>query len=309
MTDAERRAFLALVRVILGDEHARRDLDPAHLPLDVVRRHLLAPIAHTVGVAAFARDHIASSLLAERRAVLLGEITDALAGEGIGVILLKGVAYAGTIYADPAERPMSDIDLLVPADSFDRASAVVRRLGYWHAGGAHQLAPTHHAVTYKRRDSALDLHRHLVHGGRTQIDMSAVWRDAIPSHVPGARRPMPAHEYLLHVAHIARHELIVPVINFVDAVRLRTDDGVTLAHAWRLVRACEGVDSMTRQLLGDESTSRAWEPAIDEVIAGHSPRAIQIARKILYMDQKRDVLALGWSAFQGFLLRRGVRVR
>lgn len=46
-----------------------------------------------------------------------GELFDRLAARGIPVIVLKGVAFGETIYADPAYKKMNDLDLLFrPAD-------------------------------------------------------------------------------------------------------------------------------------------------------------------------------------------------
>src|SRR5829696_3468921 len=99
MTEAERRALRALVATLLGNP---TPFTPSDLPLALVRRHMLAPLAYKAGVAELRNDHIASSLQAERRAVVLAEAIGALAAASVPVILLKGIAYAGTIYPDPA---------------------------------------------------------------------------------------------------------------------------------------------------------------------------------------------------------------
>ena len=297
LTESERRALRGLAATLLGAPTA---FDAHALPLSLVRRHLIAPLAYAVGVAAFRTDHIASSLQAERRAAVATEALTALAAAGVPVILLKGIAYAGTLYPDPALRPMSDIDLLVRATDFITATRTLQRLGYWHTGGAAQLTVTRHALTLKRRDGSLDLHRHILHAGRSRIDLHAIWRDARPSHLPGALRPSPLHEYLLHVAHIGRHEGAVPLVNYIDASRLRAlispAEGDHLAAAWSIsrsstavARAIEELRATTTPLSGPPLSF----PSTDEIFAlSPVPRWLQLIRKVRMVDDWRGLAGL-----------------
>ena len=282
------------------------------LSLQRVRRHLLAPLAYRAGVEALRKDFVTAALQAERREVLLAEALEVLGP--IEAILLKGIAYVGAIYPEPAERPMTDIDLLVREAQFDDAARALRRAGYWHDGKLNQRSAANHAVTFRRQESAIDLHRGLVQRGRMGIDLDAVWRDAVPAR-HGAFRPAPAHEYLLHIAHMARHQLSVPLIAYVDAVRLRRAiDGVStsrvsasglsrataadladLALQWRLRRALALVENRVAAL-SDPSPNRPqpWSPFPDrrELYAGElPPRWLQVARKLAIHDGPRDYVA------------------
>lgn len=288
MTEAERRAMRGLVATLLG---AEQPYVAADLPLDLVRRHMLAPLAHTAGVPGLRNDYITSSLQAERRAAVLGEAVDVLAAAGVPVILLKGIAYAGTVYPDPAHRPMSDIDLLVRPSDIALAERTLARLGYWRAGGAAQESVTRHAITLKRRDGSIDLHRHILHAGRSRIDLAAIWRAARPAHVAGALRPAPEHEYLLHIAHIGRHEGMVPLINYVDSVRLRatmsprTSD--PLAQEWRVARASSEVSRALRALRLEPSASSellAFPTPLDLLEYRMPARWLQLIRKLTLVD-------------------------
>jgi hypothetical protein len=291
MEPAARRAFVALVQRLLG-ERAQPDLEA--LPVEAVRRHMLAPLAFVEGAAQFRSDHLAAGLQAELRHKTLIEAVDALTAARVKVILLKGIAYAGTIYPDPAMRPMSDIDLLVAFDDVDRATHVLQRLGYWHVGGAHQWSARHHALTFKRRGGSIDLHRHLVHAGRSRIDLRAVWTDAVPSHVPGALRPSTAHERLLHVAHMGRHEMMVPLINYVDLSRLAPDPaGEKHAETWGLGRSLHAATTCLEMLRGHAAASDWWIPPLGDLLDGtEPPRWLQILRKIHYVDGARGLYSL-----------------
>src|SRR4051812_15077961 len=53
-----------------------------------------------------------------------------LAERAIPIVPIKGLALAHWIYADVADRPMVDADLLVPRFLFDEAASVVRDNGW-----------------------------------------------------------------------------------------------------------------------------------------------------------------------------------
>jgi hypothetical protein len=338
VTDAERRSLRALVAQLVraassgvvsatigsgvsgvvsatispGNERSFRDV-PAEVsaPLAaMVRRHLLGPLAHRAGWPGFRGDHAAATIQADRRREILCEAVGALRDDGIAVMLLKGIAYAGTLYPDAALRPMSDIDVLVPAARYRDAIVVLGRLGYWHAGTPDQLSGPNHGYTLKRKDGSIDVHRHISHAGRTSIDLDAMWRDARPTSIAAAARAAPAHEYLIHVAHMARHELAVPAINLVDAALLReaahrgsTCDLERLANRWRVGRGHRAVLGLLRELgSGTASSNAPILPDVDEILAGGRPgRVLQVARKVALTDDLRGLAALVSATVRGRL--------
>ena len=60
----------------------------------------------------------------------LHDLIEALRAQGIRVAVMKGGALAELIYVDHGTRPMSDLDLLVPADRAGDAWSVVQSMGY-----------------------------------------------------------------------------------------------------------------------------------------------------------------------------------
>lgn len=291
--DPADRALVALVAAILTGRPA--PADPA-LDLANVRRHLLAPLAHRAGIAALRGEYIAAALHAERRDQLLTEALTALAG--VPVMRLKGIAYIEHLYDDPALRPMTDLDLMVPAAAFADARARLERLGYRDDRKRNQRSPVNHAVTLRRRESAIDLHRSMVQVGRMAIDLPAVWREAIPAGA-GTVRPAPAHEYLIHLAHMARHEFTVALVSFVDADRLlaRAGDVEALASAWHLSRAHAILARYLQALrAGAELHPRPF-PSTAELLRLTPPaRPLQVLRKLAIHDSVRDLPGLAWGA-------------
>jgi hypothetical protein len=60
----------------------------------------------------------------------LGKAIEILSEAGIPALALKGVVLAYTAYPDPSLRPMSDVDLLVPTGTREKAVQVLQALGF-----------------------------------------------------------------------------------------------------------------------------------------------------------------------------------
>lgn len=317
LTPPQHQALLRLARCLRDQTPARLPAAAADaLPDALVRRHFLAPLAYRAGAQRFRDDFIASALLAELRERTSREVVAALTADGIPVILLKGISYARLVYADPAERPMSDVDLLVPPDMHEAAARVLRRLGYWVAGSHRQRSPLHHAVAFKRKGASIDLHRSMVQPLRSRIDLAGLWRRAVPATETDGKalRLDPVDEAVIHLGHIARHELLVPAINYVDAARLmrrvpRAPD-VVLARAreFRLGRGVRAALAMTHALTRggpDDVPPPAPMPSVAEVLA-YRPvwRPIQFLRKALLVEGPAELVGLAVVGTYGHLAHR-----
>lgn len=68
------------------------------------------------------------------------EVVAALETSQIQVVAVKGLVTASTLYDDPAERPMSDIDLRIRPQHIARATALGRQAG-WHVAHTSQIYP------------------------------------------------------------------------------------------------------------------------------------------------------------------------
>lgn len=73
------------------------------------------------------RDAMTWCLKVERK---LFALADAFDTEGIGFAVLKGTSVAHTMYADPSLRSFADVDLLVSTADYERACALLGRLGH-----------------------------------------------------------------------------------------------------------------------------------------------------------------------------------
>ena len=271
----------------------------------LVRLHKLAPFAYWLGYKEFHDDFVTAALYAEMRDQLLQEAIEALRSKGIGVVLLKGVSYIGSIYADPALRPMTDIDLLVPRQRYSAALEAIVTLGY-KARKGHNRGARHHAITLSRQESTIDLHRSITQPWRNELNIDAMWSRAILAQErhDGALRLDPVDEALIHLAHMIRHEFRVPLITYIDSARLleRLDEEQLAslqktAERSRLRRAmktalmitaafCEGKDlpcTMFNRLMPTFAELAEYERV---------PRALQILRKLVLLEGPREVLGL-----------------
>ena len=82
-------------------------------------------------------------------AIRLRALDEALAGfsdAGLRVVVLKGPVLADLVYRDPGLRPMSDLDLLVPAEDLVRAQRLLGAMGFRAPvpPSTHRLRRKHH---------------------------------------------------------------------------------------------------------------------------------------------------------------------
>jgi hypothetical protein len=67
------------------------------------------------------------ALVVERKLLTLGK---SFGEASVDVVALKGPTMAHTIYPDPSWRPFGDLDLLVRTEDWQRATALLRRMGF-----------------------------------------------------------------------------------------------------------------------------------------------------------------------------------
>jgi Uncharacterised nucleotidyltransferase len=137
-------------------------------------------------------------------------------------ILLKGTALVETVYADPAEREMLDIDVLVPEDQIDEATAALAKLGHLprvdpevatHSETDHSAAaaakPLHGApLVGPEQLAAIELHRHIaLSDEESSFDLAGLWQRARVVPKTGHGVPSP-EDLLIHVCfHFTRNRL------------------------------------------------------------------------------------------------------
>jgi hypothetical protein len=124
----------------------------------------------------------------------LEEIGAVALREGLDLCLLKGAAFATTLYRDPGLRPMADIDLLSSPATVERWSQALEGLGYF------LVDVSDHASCYRSRSTGVlvELHRALTSAsGFLGLETPPLLERSRP--VEGRLRTLSWEDHLLHL--------------------------------------------------------------------------------------------------------------
>jgi hypothetical protein len=217
--------------------------------LTLARRHQLTPLLWSAlgdrllpGEAlavALKRDFYRSVARRERLLAMAGPLLDVLASERVPVIALKGVVLGPRYYADPADRPMRDVDLLVRREDVETVLRVAGDLGLRRYDDRHSLSfdlrfDSAVVLTPTPRDDSrpsIDLHWALFDDGLFARDRTArladVWARAEAVDVAGRPVLTPgAEDTLLHLAaHLALHHAFGGLLWYCDLALLLRRSG------------------------------------------------------------------------------------
>jgi hypothetical protein len=199
------------------------------------------------------------------------EVIEALRGEGIRSILLKGPVMARWLYDDEGERSYVDCDLLVAPADMTEAERVLASLGFAREGieSVSHDWPKHAIALRRRRDRvAIDLHRTFVGAAVSDRDL---W-EVLSSHTEEITVAGVAVEVLrpegraltlaLHAAKDGGREEKVrrdlargvgmPESLWIEAAELARELDALPAFAWGLRRIPQGADLAERLQLPTE---------------------------------------------------------
>jgi hypothetical protein len=184
------------------------------------------------------------AVILEREFVTLAP---AFAAAGIEMILLKGPAFAHSIYPDPSWRPFADLDLLVSTTDWRRACSLLRDLGW--ARGLPEPRPGFDerfgkaAVHRNELGIELDLHRTLVLGPfGLWMRPGELFERTTKFNLGGidVRRLDDTHQLVHASAHAAlgtASPLMMPqrdVAQMITLPTIRWDEVRAIAERWRL---------------------------------------------------------------------------
>ena len=139
----------------------------------------------------------------------------------IEVILLKGVALAGTIYPDIALRPMYDIDILIHKQDFSLVEDKLKELGYINSSA--------YPEDFHKDNMMVDVHWDLMNITRVKsrmqsyrINMDEIWKNSriIASNGQKSRILSPEHFLMDLCLHLVLHHGLSGLIWFIDIARL-----------------------------------------------------------------------------------------
>jgi putative nucleotidyltransferase-like protein len=285
-----------------------------------IRHHVPAAVLSALG-----RNAHASACQMAIQIEALDEMLEALGGEGIEPILLKGAALALTVYEQPALRPMQDLDLLVEEKQVDAAAAVLVRLGFRAIAATRTAAfyaAHHHTVPMigKGGRVIVEIHRGLVPPEEgLRIDPARFFERAIRVEARGrtyrilSREDQVVHA-CLHLSYcdrfVGRLRDLIDVHALVETGAKAPDWGVILDTSPR-TDVCRSLFSsldLARRLLGtpvppevlnELARGAGWDPVAERLLR-------VFARSSLFMGSFSEGLLPGPSArfLCGTLIKR-----
>jgi hypothetical protein len=215
------------------------DLDPALVAL--ARRHRVSPLLAALcagdaggAAAALRRDRLRSAARTTSLAALAAPLLERLDAAGVPVLVLKGAVLGATVYRDPAERPMHDVDLLARRADVPAVLDAARALGLERFADRHSLAFDLRfgaAVVLTRSPHdlhapSIDLHwrllDHAAVGDAADGWLAGAWAraEAAPA-ATGAARGLALPDLLVHVAaHLALHHACDGLLGLCDLALL-----------------------------------------------------------------------------------------
>lgn len=221
----EARLLLATARRSIDEEavHALLDLEVAwpRLLRLAIRQRSLPPLWRQLephldgrlpegGYRAFDRAAAEGELYLTLLHGRLVEALDVLERAGVDVLLLKGAALAHHGYGHFRERPMGDLDLLVPPGSARSAWDLLRRKGWaWNSElyPAHRSRGLHHLpplVDDRGTGATLEVHSAVLppgHGFR--LESRDMWAGGRELRIEGRRARTPSP--IPHLLHLCVH--------------------------------------------------------------------------------------------------------
>jgi hypothetical protein len=209
----------------LGAQEFSGPLDPgSELLLPLVWSNLTRQGLGDARLAAIASRHQATR---EANAALLREgqeLLAALDAAGIPATVLKGGALIAGSYHDIGDRPLSDLDVLVPLPRISDACRAMRDLGFTAQSPITPAAlRLTHAAQWRRPGCApVDLHWHVFEECCQAHDDDDLWEAAVSMDMGDARgRVLCAEDQVIHVCVHGEKWVNVPGIRWVaDAVTI-----------------------------------------------------------------------------------------
>lgn len=275
-----------LAAAVTGRPEPPPDRSPAAwaAALPAIEAHGLAPLLYTHlkatpaagGMAGEPFERLeaafrASATRALRMELALAQIVIALTRNGVPCLLLKGAALGRTVYGNPAERPVNDLDLLVPRKALAAAQSALAGIGYIpHSPSA---AGRMGCWLYRYKAEAVAVGRRADNRGLLvethwtltelpyyidRIEIAAAWRTARPTAgLEPAQLPDPAVLLIHACAHLALHHACdLRLIWLVDLDRLARQAAldwsrvIALTAAWGLGLAVDASLTAADRWLG-----------------------------------------------------------
>lgn len=230
-----------------------------------------------------------------------------LATRALPVMPLKGIWLQQFVYADPSERTITDVDVLVPESRYAEAIATLREAG-WEAGSSRMSETAMHGPGLPL---PLDLHRRLYARGAFRMASDQLFARGTPDRSAfdvDLVLPDPRDVFAHLIGHFVKsrgaadgdnHELRdLPLV----ATRFELDPSATARH----LEQC-GLARASRYALACVPAQRGGRDVCREILGALAPDPLGIALATAMIQLRIRVDARSrLAALPGFVLERSV---
>lgn len=189
-------------------------------------------------------------------------VSGLLLNAGVRALALKGPVLASALYGDPALRPSSDLDILIPLENVGQVERYLTAYGYKKGDSGYRTILSdwkwrHHHATFLREDKPvkLEVHWRLHPGPGKEPGFDELWERRRES--PGTVDP---------IYYLGREDLFL----FLASHGAR--------HGWSRLRWLADIDRMCRQPLDEDKLLPLLKRYRGEHVAG---QALLLATELL----------------------------
>lgn len=153
----------------------------------------------------------------------LKDIVVTLAQHNIPIIVLKGAAFAGTLYSSDAPRTSNDLDILIQEQHWEQAVKTIKGLMNYTQKPQPDVFGDLYELSFLPNSAigaALDLHSSLIHPLLFSINEQQLWQSSVvhPEFNNELVRILSAEHNLIHQAIHAYKDMNFAKYNLVDSV-------------------------------------------------------------------------------------------
>ncbi|WP_441003634.1 nucleotidyltransferase domain-containing protein [Pseudocolwellia agarivorans] len=171
----------------------------------------------------------------------LASIVKALSAENIPVILLKGSAFADSIYKANAPRTSNDIDILVKGDDWEQAKKIISLIMKPLPIKKKQVFDNLYETSFipkSKMGATVDLHKSLVHPYLFNINEKQLWQESVRhnEYASDLVRVLSPEHAINHQALHAFKDMDFSKYNLVDVHEIIKQNPINLAKAFAIAK-------------------------------------------------------------------------
>jgi len=249
----------------------------------------------------------------------LAKIITVLSEYNIPLILLKGAAFAGTLYSTEAPRTSNDLDILIHKKHWQKAVATIKTIMNYTEKAQPNVFGDLYELSFTPKSkvgAALDLHVSLIHPILFNISEEQLWDSSVehPSYANELVRTLSPEHALIHQALHAYKDMDFGKYNLIDShtvISIQTPDIrkiIAIAKEWGAIKSlyvllknCNVImeSDIDKQLLDSIKPSFFTSYMFKKLLKSHFAQPIENRKPLRYRLNQ----ILGQFVFTGSISR------